>query len=77
MKKLIHLLKSLVCPSVDQTLDTFQKKIISLNTRVDLCVDEINATDALIANLKSQRQVLESDITKAENAIEFLNKING
>ena len=77
MKKLIHLLKSLLCNSVDQTLNGFQKKINSLNKRVDLCAEKINATDDLIEKLNKQRQVLESDISKAENAIEFLNKING
>lgn len=77
MKKLAHFLKSLICPSVDQTLDTFQKQIYSLNMRVDLCAEKINSTDELIEKLNKKKQALESDITKAENAIEFLNKING
>jgi len=77
MKKLIHFLKSLVCPSVDKTLNTFQKKINKLNKRVDLNVDEINAADELIDALHDRKQVLLLDIAKAENAVEFLNKING
>jgi len=77
MKKVIHFLKSLVCPSVDETLDTFHQKIISLNKRVDLNVDEINSADELIDALHDKKQVLLLDIAKAENAIEFLNKING
>lgn len=77
MKKLTHFLKSLVCPSVDETLYTFQNKINALNTRVDLNVEEINAADALIDALHDRKQVLLLDMVKAETAIEALEKITG
>lgn len=77
MKKLTHFLKSLICPSVDETLYEFRSKILWLNRRVDLNVDEINEADALIDALHDIKQVLLLDIAKAETAIEALEKISG
>lgn len=75
MNKLANFIKSLFCPSVDETLNTFQKKIDSLSKRVDFDVDEINAADAAIDALHTRKQVLLLNIAKAENAIESLEKI--
>lgn len=77
MKKLASLIQSLFCPSVDKTLNTFQKKIDSLSKRVDFDVDEINAADAAIKALNTRKQALQLNITKAENAIEKLEEITG
>lgn len=77
MKKLANLIKSLFCPSVDETLNTFKKKIDSLSKRVDFDVDEINAADTAIDSLHTRKQVLLLNIAKAENAIEKLEEITG
>lgn len=77
MKKLIHFLESLVCPSVDTTLNTFQNKINALNNRINHNVYAVNAADARIDELHDKKQVLLLDIVKAENAVEALEKITG
>lgn len=68
-------IQSLFCPSVDKTLKTFQKKVNSLNKRIDINVDEINAADKAIADLNTRKKLLELNITKAEKAAEKLTEI--
>ncbi|MBU2871979.1 hypothetical protein [Colwellia sp. E2M01] len=75
MKKLLKFFKSKLCPSVDETLNTFQEKIDSLSERVDLDVDEIIFANNKIEALYNRKQVLLLNIAKAENAIEQLEKI--
>lgn len=77
MKKLIISIKSLLCPSVDETLSNFHQQINTLNKRVDLNVDEINHNNQLIEDLHKRNQVLQLDISKAESAVESLEKITG